>query len=471
VAGTSLDPIQRAIEEVPSYPSFMTYRELEESTDRLAEEFRGVVRVVDVGRSRCGERIRAVVIGGGSRAALLFGAPHPNEPVGTLTLDYLSWRLASDEELREVLDYTWVIVKVADVDGLKLNEGWFKEPFSAEVYARNYYRPAGNVQVEWSFPVRYKRYSFEEPTPEARCLMDLVDEYRPDFIYSLHNSGFGGVYYYVSARAPLLYPILQLYPRSLGIPLSLGEPEVPWVRQLTRAVYLMPSVRDYYDFLEAQGMDPVEVIRHGGSSYDYAREVNPSVVELVTEVPYLYDPRVEDLGETEVVRRRAVLDAVSWNEGLYEFLSRVWARARDLVPPGGTCTEVGLLRESFEYFLETAPKSLEATRRWALSDPSLERRATVAEVFDNYYVNKFYGLLRLGTLLRLLGRVYEQSPNPTLGDLVGEVEGRFLEVLDELERDRGYRTIEIRDLVRVQLAAGLYTALYVQQVAGLGRLT
>ena len=43
----------------------MTYRELEESTDRLAEEFRGVVRVVDVGRSRCGERVRAVVIGGG----------------------------------------------------------------------------------------------------------------------------------------------------------------------------------------------------------------------------------------------------------------------------------------------------------------------------------------------------------------------------------------------------------------------
>ena len=456
------DPIQRALEEVPSYPSFMTYRELEESTDRLAEEFRGLVRVLEAGRSRCGERVRAIVIGGGSKVALLFGAPHPNEPIGTLTLDYLSWRLASDEELRGLLDYTWVIVKVADVDGLKMNEGWLKKPFSVETYARNYYRPAGNVQVEWSFPVRYGRYSFESPTPETRCLMRLIDEYRPHFIYSLHNAGFGGVYYYLSVRAPLLYPILQLYPRSLGIPLSLGEPEVPWVKQLSRAIYLMPSVRDYYDFLEAQGMDPVEVIKHGGSSYDYAREVNPSVVELVTEVPYLYDPKIEDLSETDVVRRKAVLDAVSWREGIYELVRKVWAKARDLVPVGERCSEVGLLRESVEYFLETAPKSIEATRRWATRDPSLERRATVSEVFDNYYVTKFYTLLTLGMALRLLRRAYEQSPNPALGALAEEVEGRFLEVVEELERDRRYRVIEVRDLVRVQLAAGLYTALYVQ---------
>jgi len=460
----SPDPVQRAIEEVLSYPSFMTYRELEESTDRLAEEFRGVVRVLDVGRSRCGERVKALVIGRDSRAALLFGAPHPNEPVGTLTLNYLSWRLASDEELRNLFDYTWVIVKVADVDGLKMNEGWFKKPFSAETYAKNYYRPAGNVQIEWSFPVRYGRYSFESPTPETRGLMKLVDEYRPYFIYSLHNAGFGGVYYYVSVNAPLLYPILQLYPRSLGIPLSLGEPEVPWVKQLTRAIYMMPSVRNYYDFLEAQGMDPVEVIKHGGSSYDYAREVNPLVVELVAEVPYLYDPRIEDLSETDVVRRKAVLDAISWREEVYELVRSVWGRAKDLVPASELCSEVGLLRESVEYFLETAPKSIEATRRWATRDPSLERKATVSEVFDNYYVTKFYTLLTLGMLLRLLRRGYEQSPNPTLEDLAEEVEGKFLEVVNELERDRRYRAIEIRDLVRVQLAAGLYTALYIQHV-------
>lgn len=458
----SLDPVQRAIEEVPSYSSFMTYRELEESTDRLAEEFGEVVKVVDVGRSRCGERIRAVIVGGGSKAALLFGAPHPNEPIGTLTLDYLSWRLASDADLRDLFDYTWVIVKATDIDGLKMNEGWFKEPFSIEVYARNYYRPAGNVQIEWSFPVRYKRYTFESPTPETRGLMSLIDSYRPNFVYSLHNAGFGGVYYYISANAPLLYPILQLYPRSLGVPLSLGEPEVPWAKPLSRAIYSMVSVRDYYDFLEAQGMDPVNVIKHGGSSYDYARELNPSVVELVTEVPYLYDPRIEDLSEAEVTRRKAVLDAVSWREEVYRFVKGLWDRARGSLPAGDVCSEVGLLRESVEYFLETMPKSIEATRRWASKDPSLERKATVSEVFDNYYVTKFYTLLTLGMLHRILRREYERASAPALRSLVEEVEGRFHDIVKDLESDRRYRAIEIRDLVRIQLAAGLYTALYTQ---------
>jgi len=184
----------------------------------------------------------------------------------------------------------------------------------------------------------------------------------------------------------------------------------------------------------------------------------------VTEVPYLYDPRIEDLSETDVVRRKAVLDAISWREEVYELVRSVWSRAKNLVPASELCSEVELLRESVEYFLETAPKSIEATRRWATRDPSLERKATVSEIFDNYYVTKFYTLLTLGMLLRLLRRGYEQLPNPTLGDLAEEVEGRFLEVINELERDRRYRAIEIRDLVRVQLAAGLYTALYVQHV-------
>ncbi|MEM0262695.1 MAG: M14 family zinc carboxypeptidase, partial [Nitrososphaerota archaeon] len=110
--------------------------------------YRDIVRVVDAGSSRCGERIRALIIGRGSKTALLFGAPHPNEPIGTLTLEYLTRVLASDEELRKLYNYTWVVVKAVDVDGLKMNEGWFKKPFTIETYAENYYRPAGNVQIE-----------------------------------------------------------------------------------------------------------------------------------------------------------------------------------------------------------------------------------------------------------------------------------------------------------------------------------
>ncbi|MEM1650097.1 MAG: hypothetical protein QXX47_04410, partial [Sulfolobales archaeon] len=85
----ALDVIGRVLEGVPDFRGFMTFKELEDSTDMLAREYRDVVRVVDAGSSRCGERIRALIIGRGSKTALLFGAPHPNEPIGTLTLEYL----------------------------------------------------------------------------------------------------------------------------------------------------------------------------------------------------------------------------------------------------------------------------------------------------------------------------------------------------------------------------------------------
>ena len=456
------DIVSEVLSSVPDYKEFKTFRELEDSSDELVREFRDKVSISEIGRTRCGERIRALIIGKGSKKALLFGAPHPNEPIGTLVADYLSWVAASNEEFNKIFDYTWIIIKAIDIDGLRLNEGWFKKPFSIETYAKNYYRPAGNVQIEWSFPFRYKRYVFDKPVPETRALMSIIDTYKPDFIYSLHNAGFGGVYYYISEEAPLLYPILQLYPRSLGIPLSLGEPEAPWMKQLTTAIFKMPSAADYYDFVERQGLDPLQVIKHGGSSYDYAREINPRVIELVSEVPYLYDPRIEDLGESpeKILRRRAVLGALEWREKIYNIVKENYVETKKIIGERDLCSVSGRLMESLEYLIETMPKSIEAQRIWAKTDPSLERVATVAELFDNTYVSKFYSVLSLGMLYRLLSIEIENKRE--LRSYLEKIEDVMSEIINELERNKMYRVIEIQKLVKIQLAAGLYTALYTQ---------
>jgi hypothetical protein len=454
-----VDPIERALKSVPEYRGFKSHDELEASSEELVREHKDIVRIIDVGFTRCGRNIRAIIIGKGSKRALFFGAPHPNEPVGTLMLDYLSQRLAGDEELRKILSFTFVIVKAIDIDGLKLNEGWLKGPFTISNYAKNYYRPAGNVQVEWSFPIRYKKYVFENLTPETRALMALVDKYTPDFIYSLHNSGFGGAYYYISREAPLLYPIYQLYPQSLGIPLSLGEPEVPWAVRLSKAIYKMVGLRDYYEFLESQGIDPLSIIKHGGSSYDYAVEKNPSVFELVTEVPYFYDPRVGDVREEKISRREVILSGLRTREEIYGYIGSIWGRVKSELTLSEPCSEEYKSAESIEYLAETGLKSIEAQRIWALKDPRLGRRATVAEVFDNTYVSKFYSALGLGMLYRLIKKVCERKP--LLRPILEDVERRFEDILSQLEENREYRAIEIRNLVKVQLAAGLYTMLYI----------
>ena len=82
--------------------------------------------------------------------------PHPNEPIGTLTLEFLTPPPVRGRGTARALDVTLHVIKVADPDGLVLNEGWFKGAFSPLRYALNYYRPPHREQVEWSFPVDYK---------------------------------------------------------------------------------------------------------------------------------------------------------------------------------------------------------------------------------------------------------------------------------------------------------------------------
>ena len=462
----ALDPIENTIDRVPNYSAFMTPDELDESTFKLRDKYPDLVEVMDIGRTRGGDRIYAIKIGGGELNALLFGCPHPNEPIGTLMLDYLSWRLAEDDELRDILNYTFYIIKVADKDGLRLNEGWLKKPFKIITYALHYYRPAGNKQVEWTFPIKYKKLVFNEPIPETKALMRIIQDIKPDFIYSLHNSGFGGVYYYITEKAPLLYPIYKSFPKQLGIPLALGEPEVPYAVKLSDAIYHMFSTREYYDYLERHAdRDPAEIIKTGTDSYDYSKRFNPYTFELVTEVPYLYDPRIEEKGETEIMRRKAVLDSLEAYKKDYDLIKNIYNSVKD------NLKLYTRFRETIEYFLEVFPPAIKAEENWAKTDPELERRATIAEVFDNYVVSRFYRILILGQLRRMLLEEVRRGNNGSIERELEGVEAEIYSRVDRLEGDLNYKVIPIQKLVKIQLAAGLYTMLYIQVKRGKTRTT
>ena len=229
--------LEDILEQIPDYKEFYTVDELDERTKKLAEKYPECVTVKELGKSKCGRSIYCLKIGSGSKNALLYGAPHPNEPVGTMMLDALSQILAENMSFREVMDYTWYIVKVSDVDGLCLNEGWFKGPHTITHYQHHFFRPSFAQQVEWSFPIDYKNYHFHQPTPETRCLMQLIEEIRPEFVYSLHNSGFGGCYWYLSKGTEELYRKIQKIPGKYEVPLRLGEAEMPYCKQFADAVF------------------------------------------------------------------------------------------------------------------------------------------------------------------------------------------------------------------------------------------
>ena len=261
--------LEDVIGDVPEYSEFLTVQELDDSSRALAEEFSGV-DIVKAGESGEGRPINYLKIGKGKRNALLFAFPHPNEPIGSMTVEFLSRYLAENPDVSEELDYTWYLIKAIDPDGAALNEGWFKGEFTPLKYARNYYRPPGHEQMEWTFPVEYKKLKFDSPPPETRALMKLIDEVKPDFMFSLHNAGFCGVYYYISHPNDTLYTTYSDLVNAQQLPLHRGEPETPFIKKLAPAIFQMFGVQESYDFMVENGMEnPQEVIENGTSSYDY----------------------------------------------------------------------------------------------------------------------------------------------------------------------------------------------------------
>ena len=70
--------------KVPAYDTFLTVDEMDASTLQLAKDYPDVVTVTEVGRSRWNHPIYCLKIGSGSQNALMYGTPHPNEPIGAM---------------------------------------------------------------------------------------------------------------------------------------------------------------------------------------------------------------------------------------------------------------------------------------------------------------------------------------------------------------------------------------------------
>jgi hypothetical protein len=425
---------------VPDHREFLTLAELRERARALVAEHGGLARLETVGTSAEGRPIERLTVGHGRLPVLLVGVPHPNEPIGTLTVDFLCRLLCEDDALRAELDVTLHAVQVADPDGYVLNEGWFKGAFSPLRYALGFYRPPHREQVEWSFPVEYKTLRFPVPSPETAAVMRVMEGVRPRLFYSLHNAGFCGVYFYVSHERPELFAAFHRLVESQGLPLHRGEPEVPYLRTLAPAVYALFGIDDTYEYLaRTLAEDPAPIIEAGTSSDDWLRCVSDAF-SLVCELPYYTAPALEDTAPAGVTRREAVLAGVARAERLRAECERAFAALRGRVP------EHRLTRSVADYLKKT-PKRLAAERAHAES-PEYGRQATRAEGLDATTCRAFYHMLYLGEVYRLA----EMSGDPALAR---ELRARLEEITTEIERQSGLTVLPLRPLVSVQAGAGL----------------
>ena len=454
---------ERLLASIPDYQAFLTAQELDESSFALAKEYPDIVSVFPFGKTKEGRTLYCMKISGGPHIGLMFGCPHPNEPIGTMMLEHLTRSLAEDDELRRELDYTWYIVKAWDYDGLVLNEQWLKGPYTLYEYSRHFFRPAGHKQVDWTFPIDYKELHFHDSIPETKAMMKLIEEIRPEFIYSLHNAGFGGVYWYETDATPEIWDEMRKAPKEMGIPMNLGEPEAPYCQLLSPAIYKELSITDEYDYMEKYGMKDIgQIIRVGSCSTDYAWKLCRSFT-LLTEEPYFFDRRIDDLSPADQTRRDVALQGLAWNAEANRYLTDTLKRTIEYMDKDNP------FRLALEAFTEN--KSEEATRRMISENPEFDRTATVAEKFDHLLKKKFYKLLSYGMLIRAneweldrmdaTGETNEEKRTAlTLAMKTAEEEHRKL--ADYLEREIDYQVVPIRKLVYIQLKCGLLMADYLK---------
>ena len=449
------DDVLNILNDIPDYQVFLTVDELKASTHQLANRYPNTVEILPIGHSRQGDPIEAIKIGAGPRQALLFAMPHPDEPIGSMMLEYLSLRLAKDDVLRESLGYSWYLVKCIDPDGTRLNESWFKGPFSIENYARHYYRPPAYQQVAWTFPIDYKTLHFHNPLPETQALMALIEQVRPDFMYSLHNSDSGGVYFYIWEKAPPLYEPFHKLVESQGLPLHLGEPERPYEIEYANAIYKDSSIAAEYDYLEEQtGTDPAEIITGGTLSFEYARAFCDPFT-LICEMPYFYHPAINDTLASDMVRRDAILQAIEETKEDVDFLKELYDAVKsELTVPSP-------FRDAIEETLRTFLAELAAEENWARTNPKTAEMATVAERFDSLVIHRSHRLLSLGMFVRLLdAQIAVTGESPSLSSARKAAKAAFEARSADLEAELDYTVVPIQKLVRVQLGSALLAADY-----------
>lgn len=454
---------EQLLDHIPDYQEFFTVDEMDESSKELARQFPDVASLFEIGKTREDHPLYCLKIGSGSKNALMFGLPHPNEPIGTMMLEYFTWQLAQNAQLREALDYTWYIVKAWDADGTKKNEKWFKGPFTITNYMRNFFRPAGFEQVDWTFPIDYKELHFSDSIPETLAMMKLIDDIKPHFIYSLHNAGFGGAYWYMSWPLPDSFDELHKVPAKYHVPIHMGEPESPACEEFAKAIYANMGISAEYDFREQYSGDMKEFVKAygcGDNSASYARERYDSFT-LLTELPYFYDPRIDDCSPSDITRKDAILrkleDEIRMNLELREIL----AVSRDYL----SADNHFLL--AVEAFTHHTQDEMASEQKRLDADPKFSKVATVAEKFDNLLVSKFYKTISYAMLLRAneseLARMDETNDNDPVKRAALEtgrqrsMEG-FEKITAFLEENMHYQVVPIKNLVGVQLECGLIVA-------------
>ncbi len=358
----------------------------------LARAYPEQVRLLRYGRSRQGEELLALQLGGGPRRILAYAFPQPDEPLGGAVILHLVHLLLEDPGLCE--QASWTLLPCVDPDGARRNAGWFARPLDLRSYAQQHFRPPEGEQVEWSFPSADPAWSWHCSLPETSALQAVLDRVRPQTLFPLHNALIGGAYAFLGPGWQDLAASIPALWQARGLPTHHGQPELPFTARLATGVYRLPELAEIRAALSSQGVaDPAGLLQCGAPAYLYARR-GGDVSVLVPELPLFVVPGIANLGPADVTRRQLLRTMLAKDRAAFSQWADYYQQAVSLLAPDNP------YRSALENHHRSTVPLLEATARWVETDPALEERATVAETVDALEIAPYLRLLPLGMLLQ-----------------------------------------------------------------------
>jgi hypothetical protein len=388
-----------------------------------------------------------ISIGEGTRDALVVGVPHPNEPVGAVTVERMIALLLESE--RERRGYRWHFIKAIDPEGLKLNGGWLKSR-SISSYLENFFRPALHRQPETTFPLDIPDAKFNASTPENEAWQKAFALARPALHASLHHCDFGGGFYSLSRNLPAAFPGLEEALQASGLGIDTLEDDVMAMERWTPSIHRYPSVPELSAHAKAAGAAWAYPWTVGEMSPGFGEERYGSLT-LIAEVPQWDSPSLHDESPSGVTRRahQQALRAMS-------------ARARELVvshvdaiPDADLGPDAWECRWALQAGLKMMPASGDHASEHAGEAPAggdamLSRRDyDLVHARQALYVCRSYGLLhRLATL------VLDDHPGHALALLMRRAASGALGFeLAALAKHTDFNPIPVATLTTLQIRA------------------
>jgi hypothetical protein len=449
--------VTEVLRALPEFKGFCSVQQLQRLSEELPTHSASFWSEI-AGTSVNGLPIHHIRYGSGSVKVLLVGFPHPNEPVGGLTVFALLSLLSRGHRQLTTADVEWHIVPCIDPDGALLNEGWSQQAFTLERYMKNFHRQELQDQVECSFPIKHKKLEFNHPIHETRILKGLLETIRPDFYYPLHNSaGAGGAWYSLNHDiGPGYYNQLHALLEEHRIPLQQSAPFGECFAQLAPGIWELYSTGRLYDCMEATTPDPQKVLQTGACSWEYLTEIKRGAVTFVTELPYIKHPSDGSRDRAAGNLRQLKLRMDADNKFVATLILQEWDRVKSDLDETSP-----FYRKVFQGVIGAKDALVEGLPSWPyktrdiLFSPAYDAPMTEGDRFNVFLLDRYFVLCHSYEFVRLL-KVSRQTP--AVRDATLRLDAVFDEALADIAESVDFDAFEVIDhdaLARVQLGSGL----------------